>query len=291
MYTLSFLFVLFLLFPSRVFAASQSGLLLWFHQVLPALLPFSILSAVLLETISFSGKSANLFILICGICFGFPIGSKLSADFYQKKIISQRDAQLLCAVGNNISPAFITSYALDQCLHAPHLSKITFLLLYAPPICIGLCGLLFHAQPHKGTPSATYKKTASSFQLNMKIFDAGIISSFETLIRLCGYIVLFSILSSFTSHALGSSHSWSLLLTGMLEVTTGMAALSTSTYDFATRYILAIAFLSFGGISGIAQTNSMIANHGLSIAKYIKLKLLCMSCSVLAALLLILFFL
>ena len=39
-----FLFILMLLFPQDAFKGASAGLLLWFHTVLPTLLPFIILS-------------------------------------------------------------------------------------------------------------------------------------------------------------------------------------------------------------------------------------------------------
>ena len=44
------LFVLMLLFPQPVFKGASSGLLLWFNVILPTLLPFMIVSNLLIGT-------------------------------------------------------------------------------------------------------------------------------------------------------------------------------------------------------------------------------------------------
>ena len=83
--------------------------------------------------------------------------------------------------------------------------------------------LLYHR-----TPSSTQKETASRFHMDMQIIDAGIIHGFETLIKICGYIILFSIFCEMLQTLPFPAHWFSLAATGFLEVTNGVALLSTS---------------------------------------------------------------
>lgn len=109
--------------------------------------------------------------------------------------------------------------------------------------------------------------------MNFKIIDAGIMNGFETLTRLGGYIMLFSMIASMTGK-LPLPPIARLVLTGFTELTNGIGMLPASGLDQKTQYILAMAFTAFGGLSGIAQTNSMICGTGLSLKKYCLAKLL-----------------
>ena len=54
-----------------------------------------------------------------------------------------------------------------------------------------------------------------------------------------------------------------------LEITNGLWMLKNSNYPNTIQYYLTIQLLSFGGLSGIAQTSSILSPAGLSTYKYI----------------------
>ena len=98
-------------------------------------------------------------------------------------------------------------------------------------------------------------------------------NGFETLTRIGGYIVLFSILTSMIQH-LPLPELLKIILTGLTEITNGIHYLTYTDLSKEYRYILAMAFTAFGGISGLAQTSSMVKDTKLSMKKYICFKLL-----------------
>lgn len=275
----------FILYPKDAFDASCNGILLWFYQILPSLLPYAIISSVVISsnllvfTPNTPGKkhripinSMELFVMFCGFLFGFPIGSKLAADLCEQGLITPKRTQLLCAFTNNMSPVFVSTFVLGECLKREELLAVTYLILYGIPLVYGIIGLMLtESQWNYGNIP---KKPASRFQFNMKIIDAGITNSFETLIRLCGYIVMFSIMAHMLTQFPLRNTYLTIGLTGLLEITNGIAALSSSGIPWSVQYILTICFLTFGGISGIAQTGSMIQKAGLSLKYYIKTKLI-----------------
>lgn len=276
--------------PASACDATRTGLLLWFNQVLPALFPFTVISSILLQSgllewldnwlsqKHFFFSSTELFIFFCGFLFGFPIGSKLSSDCFKNGLLSQKQAQILCCCTNNLSPAFVLGYVLVQKFHGEFSALFTLLILYIPSFLTGIILLI----PNRVSVQ-DHKKTASRFQLDMQIIDAGIISGFETLIKLCGYIVLFSILGSILQKYPGRPPMPLYILTTGLEVTNGIAMLADSVLPENIIYVLAISILSWGGLSGIAQAHSMLAPAGLSISRYLCLKLFCSAISVLLA--------
>lgn len=270
------LLVYFVFSPQNALEASKQGLRLWFEQILPTLLPFSILSYVVLQSNLFSGKkkirnhfltAEECYIILCGFLFGFPIGSKLASDLYRQHRISRERAQILCVFTNNLSPVFVTA-ALHEILHL-NVGISFYLLVYGIPFVYGIVLL---AQTKTKEPYKQ-KNTASRFQMNMQIVDAGIINGFETLLKICGYIMMFSILAQMLQ-----SFPWRLTLipifiTGCMEVTNGIAMLGSSNIAYRLKYLLALFFLSLNGISGLFQTASILSNTDLSMRNYCKHKL------------------
>lgn len=270
--------VYFILAPSSALNASRNGLVLWFEQLLPTLLPFSIISYVVLcsNLFMFSHKpdrhtrrisGPEWYIIFCGFLFGFPIGSKLTADCYRQGQISKKNASILCCFTNNLSPVFVTAVLREQLGFPADL--LPYILLYGIPLLIGLGYLFLY-----GEPAPKHKKTASRFQLNMQIVDAGIINGFETLIKICGYIMMFSILSEILKSAPFGNQLCKVILIGCTEVTNGIAALSLFSGNAQIRYLLTILFLSWNGISGLFQTASILCTTDLSVKQYLKGKLL-----------------
>lgn len=301
MFTLIILLCLFyiLKYPAITVKAAANGLVLWFEQVIPALLPFAILSNIMISSNilpSITGKIAPIlrlilpvsdsgaFVLLSGFLFGFPMGSKNCAELLRQNKIEKQEAQILFVLTNNISPAFIQSYLLTQQLKLPHYFGLSLLILYLPPLIFAK--FLLHKKNAAAKTLPNHKKTASRSKINFQIIDAGIMNGFETLTKIGGYIMIFSILASCCSQ-LAIPEILKICCIGATELTNGIYALSHSSLSIEIQYVLAMIFTAFGGISGLAQTSAMIKDTELSMKTYICLKLLLCILSGLLALILI----
>ena len=108
-----------LLFPGASFQGAITGLLLWFHNVLPNLLPFIILSNLMVR-LNISKKLSKLFYpvlgrifkiscegcypIIIGFLSGIPMGAKTTAHLVSEHRISIKEGQFLIAMSNNAAP-------------------------------------------------------------------------------------------------------------------------------------------------------------------------------------------
>ena len=134
--------------PKDAVNAASVGLVLWYTRVLPTLLPFVILSNILMDSnyLQYLNKITaplvsrlipvsdnGAFVLL----FGFPIGSKNCAALLASGKITRREADVLFIITNNISPVFVTSFILYTQLKLSHLSAVTLLILYFPALLLG----------------------------------------------------------------------------------------------------------------------------------------------------------
>ena len=278
---LSLFYILY--FPDITVHAAGNGLILWFEQILPSLLPFAILSniiiasdilpSLILKLLPLIEKllpvsTSGAFVLFSGFLFGFPMGSKNCATLLLDNKIDKKEAEILFIITNNMSPVFIQSYILGQQLHLPQYFSWSILILYLPPLLLGKY-LLSRNQNYKNNQ----KKSASRSKINFQIIDAGIMNGFETLTKIGGYIMIFSILASCFLLTPISEFIKAICI-GAIELTNGIHFLSTTSLPLESKYVLAMCFTSFGGLSGIAQTSAMIKDTNLSMKKYIWGKLI-----------------
>lgn len=266
-----------LIYPAQIIDASRTGILVWFQQILPALLPFTILSTLLLKTnlLKSISKGGNLLAIgitmCCGFIFGFPIGAKLASDFYNSKLLSKRQATILSITANNFSPIYVCGFVLPALFSSKvenynTLVYSTYTFVYLLPLCIAAILLIctYH-QEQRYIEGNVYEK----FELNMQFLDNSISLGFQTLIKLCGYIVIFSVFTKMITILLVNPPLHLQILIENLEITNGIQLLSSSNLSQKYTYIMAIQILTLGGLSGIAQTNSIFCESKLSIYKYI----------------------
>lgn len=176
------LLVFLLFFPRESLASAQEGMQLWLNILLPTLLPFMILTGVLIRTdmigqrltpmesiwqkifgVSPAGAYAVLFGLLCG----YPMGAKLTSDLYASRKISRREAQYLLTFTNHASPMFISSYLIHTCMNGQVSALEVFSLLLGSAFLTMLCMRLWFFRTGSRytagfSPIYTSKKETSS---------------------------------------------------------------------------------------------------------------------------------
>ena len=108
--------------PKVAIQTFSQGILIWATKILPALLPFFILTKLLSYTtfISTIGKflspitkklygvgGVSGYIYLMSILSGYPIGAKIIADLYQKKQINENEAKKMIIFCTTSGPIFV----------------------------------------------------------------------------------------------------------------------------------------------------------------------------------------
>lgn len=287
------LFLSFLFYNDTVITEACNGLLIWYRCVLPSLLPFMILVNIMLQTdtISLISKVTSPLIRIfpgvseegsfavtAGFLCGYPMGAKVSGDLVRTGRISSEEGAYLLSFCNNTSPMFILGIFFAQFIPDTSLHLPFFLILIISPL---LCGQIFRIYyTHQGWRSfpagQTFCHKSSDHQTIplSQIIDGGLMDSFEAIVKVGMYIMLFSILTGLADILLPGSSLWELLLLASMEITAGLSLLSNLAIPVFCKYVLLMALTSFGGFCAIFQTMSMIHGSGLKLYPYIIEKLI-----------------
>lgn len=277
--------LLFLLFhPKEALTGVKNGLGLWLNIMIPTLLPFLILTGALLKTgnirkllkpsaffwkMFFGLSPAGAYVLILGLLCGYPMGAKLAHDLYIDQQISRREGEYLLTFSCNASPAFIISY-LSGILLKNKISAVQMILTFLAADLF--CMLFFRFVVYRGHTvdsvcvNKIKKETYQQDSIGV-ILDVSIMDGFETITRLGGYILLFSLILASISFYWPFHAQSCMLFTAPLELTTGLKQIAGAPLPWKSRYLASMLLTSFGGFCVMAQTKSVLENS-LSLIPY-----------------------
>lgn len=292
LYLLLFLLITFLILTQSQVSLYYAfyGFTLWYSKMIPSLLPFMILSGILIRmnlSEAFAGLlhpllkrlykcNANVsYAVIIGFLCGFPMGAKVTADLLKYQKITFEEARFLLAFNNNIGPVYFCSLVIPM---LGITQPLPFLLgMYGIPLFYGviLRRTLFRnidRQLQTVSQNITFrekikKHTILSSSPGISVLtamDESIQSAVKSILSLCGYMILFNTLNLLPHFLIPKYHMY---FAPILEITGGLNMLG------AQLPIYSLSILSIGGLSCIAQTYSLIKDTGLSIKEYVLHKL------------------
>ena len=285
-----FLFLYLLLFPQNGLYACTHALVLWSGSVVPALFPVMILSRLLISTdilyfilkpvaflcgrflhLSFYGTYALLLGYVCG----YPMGVKTIADLEDERLLSQEEGRFLATFINNVSPGFLSGYVCTELLQKPETAPAYMVIIYGASLTYGTVTAIFQKNADTLPPYAKEtivqpdQKSHLSF---LMLLDHTLEDSILQLLKIGGYMILFSVLSSITCVFSFLPETAMVLLSATLEISCGAQQITLLACSAFLKGILLTASLSFGGLCSAFQSSSFLQRAGIPLPKYIKAK-------------------
>lgn len=252
-------------FPQESVDASIRGLNMWWEIVFPSLLPFFIVSemligfgvvrfiGVLLEPLMrplFRVPGVGGFVWAMGMASGFPAGAKLTARLRQEGQISKTEAERLVSFTNCSNPLFIFGAVSVGFFHNAKLGVILALAHYLGNLTVGLM-MRFYGRNNEDSNEEKHGKPSLRYALSVlhrtrisdnrpigKLLGDAVMSSIRTLLMIGGFIILFSVINKLLYH-LGITT----FLAGGLEIL--LAALGLPA-ELSTPYISGIFEITLG---------------------------------------------
>jgi len=214
-------------FPKESLEASIRGLDMWWKVVFPSLLPFFIVSelligfgvvkfiGVLLEPLMrplFRVPGVGGFVWAMGLASGFPAGAKLTSRLYQEKQLTKVEAERLVSFTNASNPLFIFGAISVGFFHNPAVGLVLAISHYLGNFCVGLMMRFYgpNELPKKNDKKSIIVvirealRTLHHTRLNEKrpfgkLLGDAVSSSIQTLLMVGGFIILFSVFTRLLS--------------------------------------------------------------------------------------------
>jgi len=313
-FALSLLALGMFVYPQEVLSSAGGGLALWWRFVLPALLPFFILSellmaagfvhflGVLLESFMrpvfrLPGKAA--FVVAMGYTSGFPMGAVLTARLRQAGEITRVEGERLLAFTNNPSPGFMFGAVASGMLGKPTLGIIFASSIYLANL---LVGFLFRF--YRVTPTRRHSTRLPSFKLawqEMKgaqtkdnrafgqILSDAIKQSITTVLMVAGFMAFFSVI-------LGLLNIWHVTIflatvihivingipipmlqaffNGLFEMTLGCQGTIQAVSGLNQQVALLTLLMGWSGLSVFAQVAGFISTTDLRFSPFVVARIL-----------------
>lgn len=273
--------------PDIVSEGVFKGVKIWAYNMVPYLLPMSILSNILLqynflyrlsEKLSFISRrifNSKYALIPYFISFvaGYPSGAMTVNSMASYKRINNREANSLVAFTNNCSFQFIggaVSYSM--------LGNINLSMYIAVPHLLSaiLVGALLKNNRNASNKDVEGIKNISFYQA----FNSSIYKSVTSILSVGGVIVIFSVISNFFNSSLiaiseyfsltpGLSHILHSLTVGVLEIANGCSLAAASPIPLQVKLIIINFLISFSGLSIVFQTMAVINDFDLEVGNYI----------------------
>lgn len=262
---------LLLISSATVRTAVQNGIQLAIGSVIPSLFVFSVtadliirldalrpasglLSPLFRHILHLPPDTASAFLL--GAAGGYPIGAQTVAALYEAGKLTRREAEYALGFSNNCGAAYMIAVVGPQLglTTAKSVSLFGLQLLAALIAAAVLRPFAMRgetAPAHQGTTPSTANPDSLSVLLTGAVGRASL-----SMLRLCGWISLFSVATAFADCVQAGA------AVGLLELSSGIAALGRNE-------LTAGAFLTgFGGLCVACQTSSFAAPQHLRMRWY-----------------------
>ena len=131
---------------------ATTGLMLWFYNVVPLLLPFMLISNLLVSRINInnsSNKKAIFYTIFLGVFCGYPIGAFTTEKCVDSGFYSLKTGNILLPMCNNASPMFISGYIVHSRLQDFVSLPKAFTLIYLPYILYTACSFVLYSEHNR----------------------------------------------------------------------------------------------------------------------------------------------
>lgn len=310
-----------IIYPGQSLNSALEGLKIWFNIVLPSLLPFFIGSRLLvnLGIVSFIGTilepvmrpifkvpGCGSFPFVMSITSGYPVGSKIVAELYEKKSCNKIEAQRLLSFCSTSGPLFMVGAVGIGMLGIKECGTVIMLSHYLGALTVGI---LFRFYKNKydfryNIRHSSIRNALTNFKTELNkekhsfgyLMNDAVSSSMNAMLNIGGFIILFSViiclltqfgiievlakLVSLILSPLGISSSFSgPISSGLVEMTIGSKLISSVQAALSQKVTVISAIIAWGGLSVFGQVASMISHTDLKMSVYLAGKVLHMAAS------------
>ncbi|OZV12869.1 sporulation integral membrane protein YlbJ [Tissierella sp. P1] len=299
--------------PKLSLSSAASGIAVWFNIILPSLLPFFIISEILigLGFVDFIGKllqplmrpifnvpGEGAFPLTMSILSGYPVGAKLTSRLREERLITKDEGTRLICFTSTSGPLFMLGAVSIGMLND---SKLAPLIIVPHYLSVLVLGLLFsfyksnNRRPIISKKRNLFEEVQESYVTWIKtkksigsLITKAVKESMDTIILIGGLVIFYSVIVEilFNMEFLNNIiyHLSNLLsidiklikgiIIGFFEVTIGCKNIVASQSSLITKILILNFTIGWSGFSVHSQAFSFINNTDINTKLYIVSKFL-----------------
>lgn len=208
--------------PETSFRAAVEGLKIWWEVVFPALLPFIVVSeilmgvgvvhfvGVLLEPLMrpfFNVPGTGGFVLTMGFSSGYPVAAKLTTSLREQGNITRAEGERLVTFTTTGDPLFVIGAVAVGFFHSEQLGYILAITHYSSAILLGMLYRFYSTeapstkQLKKDNNPVIYRALQAMHRARLKdhrpfgkLMGDAVSSALQTLFMVGGFIIVFSVM-------------------------------------------------------------------------------------------------
>lgn len=254
-----FIFIILLFINYDVVVASSiDAVNIWLFKVFPYLFIMFTINDILIN-LNFEKifTTTTPFIFIMSLLSGAPTNAFLISLLKKQEKIDEESANYSLLFTYFSNPLFL--FSILSLLFNKFIALKLIIIHYLSNIII----YFLVRKNIKNNHLANTKK--SSFNLGFSIKK-----SMNTLIMILGTITFFMVLTNILTKTFALNELFTTILKGILEVTQGLNSLNNINLSLKIKEILAISFISFGGISIHSQVKCLLDEENLKYSYFFK---------------------
>ncbi len=260
-------------FPEITATASKEAINLWLNSVVPILLPFFIAANFLKNTGIVSRISPTIYPFIMGVLSGYPMGARIAGDYYLSGHLNQTQLYHVLSYSMVTGPAFLIGTVGHEFLGSHQMGVVLAVSHYAG----ALINSVFYGNGGERKKKTGQRNGNVCRQGYYEIFTDAILDSFRSVAIILAYIMIFMIavdLIQFSGFLrLAPTAEAAALFKGFLEMTVGCNSLLMCQCSQLVKLTLAAFIVTFGGLSVMGQSMSMLKGCSISLRRLFLMKL------------------
>jgi len=257
---------------------------IWQNNIFPSLFPFFIIGNILislklpniigelLKNITYKLFKINkngAFIIILSMLSGFPSSAKYIKEMHINGDLNEKEATKLLTFTHFSNPLFILG-TVTLFLNNYKLGIPILISHYIGNLFVGLLFRNYYVSKKDNT-KINIKNSIKSIKLNDSIgniLSNSISSAINTLLLILGTISVFLILTSLINSIFNFNIINKTIINGIFEMTQGLKYLKNINISTNIKGLIAVIFLSFGGLSVHMQTLTIISDTKIKYFPY-----------------------
>ena len=242
--------------PSLIIESGISSINIFKTKLFPSIFPFFVLASLLLELglatkISiklnplirkiFHVEGNSSFIILVSLISGFPSGSKYVVESYKDKTIDKNTANYLLTFTHFANPLFV----LGTCGLILNSLSLAYKILIIQILSNLILGIILRPKEIISSKITNNHQNKSFLEALPKAINDAI----KVLLFMLGSITFFMFFSKLLISTLSLNPFFNTILTGLLDMTSGISLVNTIDTTNYIKGLLVLTFITFGSFS------------------------------------------